>query len=294
VNRKVAARALERTCFAAVLVLAAGVAFAQSKPESQAHAEYVRKMIPTAIAGTYQSGRLTDLRVRGRMAYLVEPTGKVDPQKPWVWTFPFWLAINDGHGRLQHRFYVEKLLAAGFHVAGIDVGTSCGSPTAVEVCQEFYHLLVREHGLNRRARLIGQSNGGLIAYAWAFRHPDCVERIAGICPATDFQTWPGLANVIAFPAPGLGYGLSLEQLSGRVSEFNPIDNLGPLAAAGVKILHVHGDKDDLVPMPANSLELAARYKKSGGSAQIVVLKGLGHGGTPLYESETFIKFLLAD
>jgi hypothetical protein len=47
-------------------------------------------------------------------------------------------------------------------------------------------------------------------------------------------------------------------------------------------------------MPANSLELAARYKKSGGSAQIVVLKGLGHGGTSLYESETFIRFLLAD
>jgi pimeloyl-ACP methyl ester carboxylesterase len=228
------------------------------------------------------------------MAYLVEPTGKVDPQKRWVWTFPFWLAINDGHGRLQHRFYVERLLAAGFHVAGIDVGTSCGSPSAAEVCHEFYELLVAQHGLNRRARLVGQSNGGLIAYGWAFRHPDCVERIAGICPATDFRTWPGLANVVAFPAPGLGYGLSLEQLSGRVSEFNPIDNLRPLAGAGVKILHVHGDKDDLVPMPANSLELAARYKKSGGSAQVVVLKGLGHGGTPLYESETFIKFLLAD
>jgi pimeloyl-ACP methyl ester carboxylesterase len=294
VNRQIAARALERTCFTAVLVLAAGLALAQSKPESPAHAKYVRKMIPTSISGTYQSGRLTVLRVQGRMAYLVEPTGKVDPQKRWVWTFPFWLAINDGHGRLQHQFYVEKLLAAGFHVAGIDVGTSCGSPTAAEVCQEFYQLLVREHGLNRRARLIGQSNGGLIAYAWAFRHPECVDRIAGICPATDFRTWPGLANVVAFPAPGLGYGLSLEQLSGRVSEFNPIDNLRPLAGAGVKILHVHGDKDDLVLMPANSLELAARYKKSGGSAQIVVLKGLGHGGTPLYESEAFIKFLLAD
>jgi pimeloyl-ACP methyl ester carboxylesterase len=285
---------LPRLVLAAALALLGGLARGDSKPESQAQAEYVRKMIPTAIKGTYQSGRLSELRVRGRMAYLVEPTGKVDQHKRWVWTFPFWLAINDGHGRLQHRFYVERLLAAGFHIAGIDVATSCGSPSAAEVCHEFYELLVAQHGLNRRARLIGQSNGGLIAYAWAFRHPDCVERIAGICPATDFRTWPGLANVVAFPAPGLGYGLSLEQLSGRVSEFNPIDNLGSLAGAGVKILHVHGDKDDLVPMPANSLELAARYKKSGGSAQIVVLQGLGHGGTPLYESEAFIKFLLAD
>ncbi|HXY36367.1 MAG TPA: alpha/beta fold hydrolase [Planctomycetaceae bacterium] len=275
-------------------LLVVGPACAGSKAESAAHAEYVRKMIPTKIAGMYQSGKLHELRVRGRMAYLVEPTGKVDPHKRWVWTFPFWLAIEDGHGRLQHRFYVEKLLAAGFHVAGIDVGTSCGSPSAAEVCHEFYQQLVDRHGLNRRARLIGQSNGGLIAYAWAFRHPECVDRIAGICPATDFRTWPLLPNVVAFPQRGLDYGLTLEQLSKRALEFNPIDNLRPLAAADVKILHVHGDQDELVPLPANSLELATRYKKFGGSAQIVVLKGLGHGGTPLYESEPLLTFLLAE
>jgi pimeloyl-ACP methyl ester carboxylesterase len=93
---------------------------------------------------------------------------------------------------------------------------------------------------------------------------------------------------------GLDYGLSLPQLTARIAEFNPIDNLRPLGGASVKILHIHGDQDDLVPLPANSLELAARYKKFGGSAQVVVLKGLGHGGTRLYESEPFISFLLAD
>jgi pimeloyl-ACP methyl ester carboxylesterase len=278
----------------ASLLLVGGMVRADSKQDERVRAEYIRKMIPTKIVGTYQSGKLTELRMHGRLAYLVEPTGKIDPQRRWVWTFPFWLAVNDGHGRLQHRFYVEKLLAAGFAFAGIDVGTSCGSPSAAAVCHEFYELLVSQHGLNRRARVIGQSNGGLIAYGWAFRHPECVDRIAGICPATDFRTWPLLPNVIAFPDRGLGYGLSHEQLAGRVAEFNPIDNLRPLAAAGVKILHVHGDHDDLVPLAANSLELAARYKTLGGSAQVVVLKGLGHGGTPLYESEPFIKFLLAD
>jgi hypothetical protein len=278
----------------AILTLTAGLAHAETKEEAQARAEYIRKMIPTSISGSYQSGNLTELRVHGRKAYLVTPTGKVDPQKRWVWTFPFWLSINDGHGRLQHRFYTDRLLAAGFHLAGIDVGTSCGSPTAAEVCQEFYRQLVSQHGLNRRARLIVQSNGGLIGYGWAFRHPDCVERIAGICPAIDFRTWPGLPNVIAFPERGLDYGLTHEQLAARITEFNPIDNLRPLAASGVKILHIHGDKDDLVPLPANSLELAARYKKFGGSAQIVILNGLGHGGMRLYESQPFIEFLLAN
>jgi pimeloyl-ACP methyl ester carboxylesterase len=141
---------------------------------------------------------------------------------------------------------------------------------------------------------MGQSHGGLIAYGWAFRNPTCVERIAGICPATDFRSWPTLPNVVAFPAKGLDYGLSLAEIDRRSAEFNPIDNLAPLAKAGVTILHIHGDKDTLVPMSANSTELARRYHELGGAAEIVVIPGLGHGGRALYESEPFLKFLLAD
>src|SRR5262245_53413585 len=85
---------------------------ADEAPKPEPDSEYVRKMIPTKIAGSYKCGELIELRVRDRMAYLVKPTGKVDPQKRWVWVFPFWLHINDGHGRLHHRFYVERLLDA--------------------------------------------------------------------------------------------------------------------------------------------------------------------------------------
>jgi pimeloyl-ACP methyl ester carboxylesterase len=251
-------------------------------------------MIPTKVAGTYRGGELVELRVRDRMAYVVKPTGTVDPQKRWLWEFPYWLGINDGFGNLQHRNYVEKALAAGFHVAGVDVGPSCGSPAAAEVCQEFYERLVADYGLHKRARIMGQSHGGLIAYGWAFRHPACVDHVAGICPATDFRSWPTLPNVVAFPAKGLDYGLSLEELDRRAAEFNPIDNLVPLAKAGVKILHIHGDEDKLVPMSANSTELARRYRELEGVAEIVVLPGLGHGGHELYESALLLKFLLAD
>jgi alpha-beta hydrolase superfamily lysophospholipase len=266
---------------------------ADPKQPPQPDPQYILRMIPTKIAGTYPAGKLIELRVHGRMAYLIKPTGHIASQKRWVWTFPFWLDINDGHGRLHHRFYVDKLLTAGFHVAGINVGTSCGSPAAAAVCHEFYRTLVDKYELNPRVRLIGQSNGGLMAYGWAFRHPDCVDRIGGICPATDFRTWPTLPNVINFPEKGLDYQLTHEQLAARVAEFNPIDNLAPLAKAGVKILHLHGDKDELVPTEANSLELARRYKTLGGSAQIVILPGLGHGGMPLYESTPLIDFLMA-
>ena len=192
-------------------------------PKPGPNAEYIRKLIPDKITGSYQGGKLKVMRVHDRNAYVVTPTGKVDPQKRWVWIFPFWLGVNDGHGRLHHRYYVEKYLAAGFSVAGIDVGTSCGSPTAAQVCEEFYEKVRAEHGLNARARLEVQSNGGLIGYAWAFRHPDYVDRIGGICPVTDFRTWPppSLATVLSAPDKGLGYNLTLEELTARQAEFNP-------------------------------------------------------------------------
>jgi pimeloyl-ACP methyl ester carboxylesterase len=240
--------------------------------------------------------------VRDRIAFLVKPTGTVDAQKRWLWDFPFWLGVNDGFGNLAHRYYIEKALAAGFHVAGVDVGPSCASPAAAEVCQEFYEHLVSHYGLHKRARVMGHSHGGLIAYGWAFRNPTCVDRIAGICPATDFRSYPALPNVVTIPTKGLDYGPSLEELERRAGEFNPIDNLAPLAKAGVKILHLHGDKDTLVLTSANSMELARRYRDLGGVAEIVVLPGLGasransrgHDGPELYESAPLLKFLLAD
>src|SRR5215467_13572571 len=124
-----------------VCILAAGsTALADdSRPAvSQADAERAAKMVPTKIAGTYLGGELVELRVGDRMAYLVRPTRKVDAQKRWLWEFPFWLGINDGFGNLQHRDYMEQALSAGFHLAGVDVGPSCGSPAAAKVCQAFY------------------------------------------------------------------------------------------------------------------------------------------------------------
>lgn len=270
---------------------------AQEKPAapvSTPDAEYIRKMIPERIEGKYTSGRLVPLEVAGRNAYVVEPTGTVDPRRRWIWIFPFWLGIHDGHGQLHHRWYVERYLKAGFHVAGIDVGTSCGSPAAARVCGEFYEQVQRQFRLHERARLVVQSNGGLIGYAWASRQPERVERIGGICPATDFWTWPGPYNVIQFPTRGLDYGLTYDELVRNSSEYNPIDRLEPLARQGVRILHIHGDRDDLVPLGPNSTELARRYRRLGGRAEVVVIPGLGHGGTPLYESQPLVDFLLAD
>ena len=48
---------------------------------------------PRAIEGTYQNGELLKLTVDDRNAFLIRPTAKVDPQKRWIWTAPFWLLV---------------------------------------------------------------------------------------------------------------------------------------------------------------------------------------------------------
>ena len=119
-----------------------------------------------------------------------------------------------------------------------------------------------------------------------------------MCPATDFRTYPTLPNVVTGPTTGLDYGLSLDELERRAGEFNPIDNLAPLAESGVMILDAHGAEDTLVPTNANSMELARRYRDFGGLAEIILLPlpaaKRGHDGPELYKSAPLLKFLLAD
>src|SRR5262249_39772899 len=124
----------------------------------------------------------------------------------------------------------------------------------------------------------------------------------GMCPAIDFRTYPGLAGVVVGATKGLDYGLALKELERRAGEFNPIDNLAPLARAGVRIMHLNGDNDTLVTTGGNATELGRRYCELDGSAEIVLLKNLGaeratsrgHDGPELYESAALAEFLLAD
>ena len=60
-------------------------------PASKSVAERNAMKVPTKIAGSYNGGELVELRVRERIAYLIKPTGEVDPQKRWFGTFRFGL-----------------------------------------------------------------------------------------------------------------------------------------------------------------------------------------------------------
>ena len=79
----------------------------------------------------------------------------------------------------------------------------------------------------------------------------------------------------------------------HLAEHNPLDRLAPLARTGVKLLHVHGDADTVVPLEKNSGELARRYRAIGGHADLVVVPGRGHQVCDeFFKSTALAKFLL--
>lgn len=247
----------------------------------------------------YPGHKVWAIRFRGTRGFVIEPGEKSDPRRRWVWISPCWLAFKSPTwGDSIARKYVEGALAAGFHVVGLDVGTTCGSPAGAALYEQYYEWVVERYQLCTKARMLGVSNGGLISYAWAFRHADQVEQIFCVYPATDMRTWPGLERVCGsgeFPPAGLRFPFAdTKELELKLAEVNPIDNLKSLAEAQVKIFHIHGDMDELVPLQANSVEFSSRYQALGGDMRLERFAGKGHGGTEFFEYQPAIEFLTAD
>jgi pimeloyl-ACP methyl ester carboxylesterase len=275
------------------------------QPDSNPAIHYAIAGLPDPVAQGYRfnvrcdNGTLDVIALAGTMGYVYRPNGKIDPQRRWVLISPMYLGLDsEQQGERPYRHYIEPLLAAGYHVAGIDIGTTCGSPAGVAIYQAFYEHVVKHYALNPKARAIGQSNGGLRVYSWAFRHPEQIGLIFGIFPVLDLRDWPGWERMFgpkSIIPPGMAYPLAQAELEARLAEFNPIDNLAPLARAGVRIFHVHGDQDDGVHLEPNSIECGRRYKALGGSFELEIVKGGGHTSTPpFYQCRRGLEFLLED
>jgi pimeloyl-ACP methyl ester carboxylesterase len=223
----------------------------------------------------------------GCTAWVVEPAQAL-PGNPWSWCMEFPDAFTP-------RCAAPALLAKGFHHVHISVGNTFGCPAAVAHFDAFYAALIAK-GLARKAALIGISRGGLYAYRWAASGPSRVAVIYGDAPVCDFKSWPG--------GKGAGKGsagdwAALQKLYGFASEAealaypgNPIDILAPLATAGVALIHVVGDADDVVPPAENTLIIAARYQQLGGTIQVIHKPGVGHHPHGLDDPTPVVEFIL--
>lgn len=223
--------------------------------------------------------------VEGHTAFVILPRPETQVAgMPWVWYAP----TLPGLPGPEESWMFRKLLDAGIAVAGIDVGESFGSPDGRALYSSLYRELVEKRQFSKKPCLLARSRGGLMLYNWAVEHPESVGGIAGVYPVCDLRSYPGIEK--AAPA----YRMTPEQLGEALARHNPVDRVEPLAREGVPVLHIHGDRDTVVPLEANSADLARRYRRFGGEMKIIVIEGRGHDMWPgWFESQELVDFVIA-
>ncbi len=221
------------------------------------------------VESEWNGYRRTDFYVDGREGLLISPSVPTTG-KPWVWRAEFFGAFAQADLALLER---------GYHLAYYRIPDQYGCPGAVRRMERFRASVVRAFGLSPKAALFGFSRGGLYALNYAAAHPEGVASLYLDAPVLDIRSWPG----------GLGegpgdrscweeclavYGLTPE--TAAAFDGNPLDSLGPVAEAGIPILLIAGDADEVVPFAENGARLERRYPELGGFVETVLKPGVAH------------------
>jgi lysophospholipase L1-like esterase/pimeloyl-ACP methyl ester carboxylesterase len=203
-----------------------------------------------------------DFEVNGHASYVITPKVAA-PGRPWVWRARF----------PEYRAEIDiELLARGYHVGYTDVAGLFGSPEALSRGDAFYEFVTERGGLAERVALEGVSRGGLFVYNWAARNPEKVACTYADTPVCDIRSWPGGLGVGRGHAPTWEaclrvYGLTEAEV--ETFEGNPIDHLQPLAEAGIPLMSVVTENDQIVPPIENTYVLRERYEALGGEIAVV-------------------------
>ncbi len=99
------------------------------------------------------------------------------------------------------------------------------------------------------------------AYSWAIENPDKVSCVYAENP----------------------------MLRSHMTKAQPLDNLAPLAKAGVPVLHVCGSRDPWLDSQTRVLE--KRYKELGGQVSVIVQEGAGHFPTAPKDLKPVVEFI---
>lgn len=205
---------------------------------------------------------------------------------PWIWYAP---VINGEVILMQYPVYVDAFLKAGIAIAGYDLGEVRGAPGSSAKFTLFHDAMIKR-GYAEKPILLGQSRGGLMALAWAFRNPDKVKAWVGIYPVCNIASWALISSKAQTLAD---FAMTEDILMNRLSEFNPISNLAELAKRKVPMFAVHGDKDDPVPYDDNTKLLKENYAAAGGTIDVKIIPGGRHEISPaFFECQELIDFVI--
>jgi len=199
-------------------------------------------------------------RPNGRLIVWVHGGPTDQWQVTWRPRFTWWLsrgwaiAVPDHHGSTGHGRAFRLALEGGWGAVDAD-------DTAL-VARHARAVLGVTAG---RTVLMGSSAGGLSVLSAAARHAGLAACVVVAYPVTD------LSLLLATPDPFEGH--YNDRLVGDTA-VSPVTSPGHLV--DVPVLSLHGDRDELV-VPAHSLRLRDAVVAAGGSVEVVMMPGEGHG-----------------
>jgi pimeloyl-ACP methyl ester carboxylesterase len=191
------------------------------------------------------------------MAVLVPKTEA--PGKPWIFR-------ADRIGRDASAIDLA-LLAKGYYIVAAPI--LGGGPVRAE--WDAVYKTMTDHGFSKKPALAGIGAGAGEAYAWAIQNPDKVSCIYGENPA--------LRTIMSGNQPPL-----------NDAKKPLVDNLAPLAKAGVPILHVCGQLDPWLDRDTRVAE--KKYKELGGNFTVIIRQGEGHFAVGPQDPKPVVDFII--
>lgn len=225
-------------------------------------AGYSQNLPPSDRTSQWNGYEQVHFRVANRDAYLVQPK-MVATGKPWVWRARF------------PNFHTQvdlALLKQGYHIAYVDVADLFGSPAAMEIGDAFYRLLTEGHEFSTRPVMEGVSRGGLFVYNWAVRNPQRVSCIYCDTPVCDIKSWPaGKGSGLGSPPTWARCLDAYQMTEEQALKFNgnPIDHAQVIAEAGIPLMHLVSENDQVVPPLENTYVLRDRLASFGFPMQVI-------------------------
>jgi hypothetical protein len=173
------------------------------------------------------------------------------PGKPWVFRADF----------VPRDAVVDlALLHKGFHIV-TGPGPTNTDGTDLHKWNAVYKYLIGQ-GFSTKPVMEGAGQAAGEAYAWAIANPDKVSCIYGENPV----------------------------LRSNLSKTQPLDNLAPLANAGVQLLHVCGSLDPW--FKSQTCVAEKRYQELGGRITVIIKEGEGHYPLAPKEPQPVVDFII--
>lgn len=199
----------------------------------------------------------------GHKAWIVEPR-QAASGNPWAWCMEWPTAFVE-------RIGVIELVERGFHYLHVGIYGTFASPGGIQILNQLYDL-AQKIGLNSKAALIGLSMGGFYSYRYAATHPERVALIYADNPLCNLLTYLKMPE--RWSILKQAYGMNDEEILNWTG--NPVDNLAPLAQAGIPLLHIAGTIDEIVPIEYNTDIIERRYRELGGNITVIRRLYCGH------------------